>query len=198
LRPRAELEREEIMNSRIAVLSLVGVLVGCGGSVFDGKVAGNTLDVKDAIFIQPRNEEGKVTTATVYLSDKTDLCATLKAGRRPKNASIFSVTVMRSNGTAILSPEVGEYTIVTAEPTGAGSFAGAGFSKYDANCTNTLADDAVGARSGLVKVSEFRAETNGRMSGTFDVTIGVQADKVKGSFGANFCDLSSVQNLNCE
>ena len=174
-------------------------MVGCSGSV-SGTVAGNSLNVADSIFAILKNDAGKQTGALVFLSDKPKLCESLKANRTAKSATGLLFAMSRSNNDGIIAPDVGEYTVISVgqTPTSAGNYSVGVFSRSDANCDNQISDDSSRAKSGLIKVTALKGETNGNAAGNFDVTFGC-GDKVTGSFKATFCDISQVQaNPNCE
>lgn len=172
-------------------------MVGCSGSV-SGTVGGISLNVSDSIFAILKDNSGKQTGALVFLSDKPKLCESLKANRTAKSATGLLMAISRSNNDGAIAPDVGDYTVIDQNPTSAGNFAFAGFSRTDANCENTIARDASQAKSGLIKVTTLKGEANGSANGTFDITFG-GGDKVTGNFNASFCDISQLQlNPNCE
>lgn len=184
------------MKKLVAALVLVASM-GCAGSV-NGTVGGVNLSVSDAIFSLFKDSAGKTTGAFIVLSDKPNLCASLKANREPKSATALSLVLFRFSNTDYLAPDVGDYTVTADAPTSAGSFAQAQFSRTDANCTNTLNEATSYGKSGLVKVANLKGETNGNASGTFDLTFGA-GDKVTGTFNANFCDVTMIASSpNCE
>lgn len=172
-------------------------MVGCSGSV-NGTVGGISLNVSDSIFAILKDNSGKQTGALVFLSDKPRICESLKANRSAKSATGLLLAMSRSNNDGSISPDVGDYTVIDRNPTSAGNFAFASFSRTDSNCDPTLSNDASGAKSGIVKVTTLKGEANGNAVGTFDITFG-GGDKVTGNFNASFCDISQVQpNPNCE
>lgn len=170
----------------------------CSPGSFNGTVAGNSLSVADAIFAQVKDDNGKIFGAYIVLADQPNLCDTLKANREPKQSTYVSFTLLKASDTEFLAPDIGEYTIVTGLPSANASSAYAQFDHSDANCTNTLSEDARTGKSGLIKLQSYKAESGGSASGTFDVTFGA-GDGVKGAFNASYCDLSKLpSDLNCE
>lgn len=182
---------------RLMTLVMAVSMVGCSGSV-NGSVGGVSLSVADAIFGTIKGNDGKIFAATVFMADKPKLCDSLKANRQPKQMTALQITFLRTSDTEFLAPDVGEYTVRDNVLTPNSLSAGASFARTDANCTNTLSANATDAKSGLVKVTNFKAETNGNAAGTFDITFG-SGDKVTGNFNASYCDLSSLSETpNCE
>lgn len=192
------------MTNPLRGLWVVGLLfmAGCNpyGS-FDGKVAGNKLEVKDAIFGLYKSN-GKTQGALMLMSDQPSLCDKLKANREPKEATALALVLFRvSADKTLVPPDVGDYAAVA--PLGVlfatGNTSIGFFEKNDASCSNTLPSDSAEIRSGTVKITEYKAEAGGRMSGSFDLTFGGQADKAKGSFNASYCELPTMDtSLNCE
>lgn len=182
---------------RLMLVPMVA-MVGCSGSM-SGTVGGISLSVSDAIFAVLKDDAGKSIAAFIVMADKPKICESLKANREPKTATALALTVYRFSATDYLAPDVGEYTVVDANPTSAGSYASANFSHTDSNCTNTLANSAANGKSGLVKLTSLKGETNGNASGTYDITFGA-GDKVTGSFNASYCDISKLPATtpNCE
>lgn len=183
---------------RRAVAGLfLAVLAGCGAGSVNGTVAGVSLSVADAIFAVLKNE-GKSTGLFLALTDKPDMCATLKANRSPKSATAIWFAMVRFSDSAVLAPDVADYTVAPDKEPSPGAFAEAYFSRTDANCQQTLADAASKGKSGIVKVTALKPEANGKATGTFDVTFGA-GDKVTGSFNASYCDVSTLpEKPNCE
>ncbi|MFO0594313.1 MAG: hypothetical protein U0228_03385 [Myxococcaceae bacterium] len=185
------------MKRMMLMVAAIAALSGCSGSV-SGTVGGNSLPVADAIFAVLKDTAGKTTGAIIVLADKPKICDSLKANREPKSSTSMFFSIARITATDSLAPDVGDYTVIDTLPTAAGSFAFAGFSHTDTNCTNTLSGSASTGKSGLVKVTNFKGDSTGSANGTFDVTFG-GGDKVTGSFNATFCDISTLQsNPNCE
>jgi hypothetical protein len=172
-------------------------LSGCAGSV-NGTVGGVQLSVADAIFGVFKDGSGKSTGAFVILADKPKICDGLRANRVPKSSTSLFFSLSRVTQTDVLAPDVGDYTVIDGLPTAGGNFSYASFDRSDANCTNTLSGSASSGKSGLIKVTNFKGETNGTANGTFDVTFGA-GDKVTGNFNATYCDITTIQqNPNCE
>ncbi len=191
------------MSQIVATLTLLAAFSGCGGGSVTGTVSGISLAVQDSIFFVLKDDAGKTQAVSVIMADKPNLCDTLKANRMPKSATSLSFALLNvkvENGIAtLLAPDVGGYTVTDSSVTQTGLFTSAGFDRTDANCTSSLASSATVGKSGLVKVTTLKAEANGSLAGTFDVSIGTQADKLTGSLNARFCDVTKIQdNPNCE
>jgi len=185
----------------LAVAALT--LFACGGpGSFSGTVTSIPLAVKSSVFLQQRDSSGKATTAVIALTDVDAPCDELKANRMPKNGTIVTFTLVNLDSNhAQIAADVGDYTVtdnVVNFLTLTGDVGLSTFEKYDTNCTNTIQSKNADAKSGLIKVTGFKAETGGSASGTFDVTYGDQADKVTGSFDAPFCDAQITNSPSCE
>lgn len=183
----------------VAVMVVAG-LSGCIGNSFNGTVLGNNLPVADAVFALLRDGTGKSLGLSVILSDKANICSTLKANRVPKSASGLGMTLFSVNAAGeLLAPDKGDYTVISVDPTSPGKYTWGSFSKTDGNCTPILTAAQTEAKSGLFKVTDFKAETGGMLTGTFDITFGGQGDKVTGTVAATYCDLTTLpQTPNCE
>ena len=185
------------MRRLMMVVPMVAVM-GCSGSM-SGTVGGVSMNVADAIFAIFKDDSGKSVAAFVVLADQPKICETLKANRDPKSATSLSFALFRLGpNNDFLAPDVGDYTAVE-RANGAGSYASATFTHNDSNCTNTLSDTASGGKSGLVKLTNIKGETNGTANGTYDVTFG-GGDTVKGSFNATYCDVTKLPSAtpNCQ
>lgn len=171
----------------VGVIGLA-VLVGCGGpGSFDGSVAGNRLNTKSAIFLMSSN------VLMVLLTDVDGTCAKIKAGQLSKNMSSFVLGIVQQENNTFVTPTPGDYAIIGPGAAAPSKFAVGSFGKSDANCRNTLTDQQSQANGGTLKLSSYKAEAGGTAVGTFEVTVGSQADKAKGSFNAEFCDFSRSQ-----
>ena len=187
------------MFKKLAQIVVAAALAsGCGPGSFNGTVGSKSLNVADAVFF-PWRTNGALVAVTLMMTDKPNICNTLKANRIPKSANYMSLTVFRSNAQGTqLAPDTGDYTITTLATPPAGNFAYGDFGALDANCTNQLTDAQSVANSGLIKITNFKAEASGAMAGNFDITFGT--DKTTGTFNAPFCDLTSnfPANPSCE
>lgn len=184
---------------RLMVMIPVMALMGCSGSM-SGTVGGVSMNVADSIFAILKDDNGKSVAALVILADQPKICDSLKANREPKSSTSLVLTMFRVGSTFdFLAPDVGDYTTIDTNPQGAGSYAQATFSHTDSNCTNTLSNSAASGKSGLIKLTNIKGETNGNANGTYDITFGA-GDTVKGSFNASYCDLSKLPaaTRNCQ
>ncbi len=155
----------------IVYFSVALGLTACGpGTVVNGTVKGNALNVVDSMFVYTGG------AVSLILADKPNLCATIVANRFPKNMTYISFNV---NNTA-----AGDYTI--------GAGAQVFFAKLDDQCKGTFATEEGAGKSGLIKFNTLTATANGYANGTFDVTVGPQLDKLTGSFSTKFCVLPST------
>lgn len=178
----------------VAALLMTG-LVGCAGSA-EGKVAGHNLAVADAIFGVTKDDDGKNNFLLVAMSDQPNLCDKFKANRRPKGATSLTFVMYRIADLKLLAPDQGEYT-VTSDAFSNGNKASVTFSREDSSCADTISNNAGNGKSGLIKLTNLKAETGGTANGTFDVTFG--DGSLKGGFNATYCDLSQLtDNPNCE
>lgn len=175
---------------RMMVAVPVMAMLGCSGSM-SGSVGGVTMNVADAIFAVLKDDNGKSVAALIIMADQPKICDSLKANRQPKSATALVLSLFRIANNDFLAPDVGDFTAIDTNPSGAGSYARANFSHTDSNCTNTLANNASTGKSGLIKLTNIKGEANGAANGTFDITFGA-GDTVKGSFNATYCDLTKL------
>jgi hypothetical protein len=176
-------------------LALAGVaLVGCGpGNSVHGSVGGNSLAAVDAISLTYPVTSTE-TGAVVLVSDKGNLCQTLKAGHQPASWTLLELIVIKldtATSTASLTP--GTYAYV-GQPTQPGSYSAGAFMKSDATCKATSSTTTTTA--GTVTLTTANLAPSGRLTGSFDLTLG--ADKITGSFDAPFCDVSFSSSLQCQ
>lgn len=188
------------MRRLMMVVPMVAVM-GCSGSM-SGTVGGVSMNVADAIFAIFKDDSGKSVAALVVLADQPKICDSLKANRIPKGSTSLSLSMYRigpSPTFEFLAPDVGEYTTIDTNPNGAGTYAQANFDHSDSNCTNTLSGSASTGKSGLIKLTNIKGETNGTANGTYDITFGA-GDTVKGSFNATYCDVTKLPQAtpNCQ
>ncbi|MGV3625450.1 MAG: hypothetical protein ACO1OB_31860 [Archangium sp.] len=184
--------------ARILVAALLAVgMVGCAGSA-EGKVAGHNLAVADAVFATLKDDDGKNLVMLLVMADKPNLCDGLKANRTPKEATSLTMQMVRVGGGEILAPDVGEYTVRDSLSINMGNNATADFGRQDSSCTDTVANSAGESKSGLIKITNLRAEKGGTANGTYDISFGDGA--LKGSFNASYCDINvlATGNPSCE
>lgn len=187
----------------VAAMTVISAFSGCGGGSVNGNVSGISLNVLDSIFVVIKDDAGKTQGVTVLMGDKPNICDTLKANREPKSATTLVFSMFNAkfeNGVgSYLAPDVGSYTVIDMPTSIGGQFTFAAFGRTDANCTASLTGAASQGKSGLVKVSQLTASAGGSLTGTFDVSIGTQADKLTGNINAKYCDASKIPDkLNCE
>lgn len=182
--------------------TLLGVLTlaicgswGCGPGSFKGTVSGRGFNVEDAVFYVSPGDDAFPPGIEVILSDRGGLCDDLRAGRLRKNSTIFDTLLARLVNGEYIAPDQGAYAI-SGE---AGRIGAAIFVAFDANCRSSLPSSQAGAVSGTVNVDEFRGAPGGRLTGSFTMTIGQQADQVTGNVSADWCDLSAQPgSFSCE
>ncbi len=184
-----------------AALSVVSFL-GCGAGSINGTVSGISLAVQDSIFFTAKSADGKTLGVITLMADKPNICDTLKANRQPKSATVLAFTLLNvkvENGRGTqLAPDVGSYTVVDTYSQ-SGNYVSASFSRTDANCTASLTEAASSGRSGIVKITKLDSSPSGNLAGTFDVSIGTQADKLTGTINARYCDITAIKdNPSCE
>ncbi len=191
------------MNRSLKVVTAAAVLSllsACGAGSVSGSVSGISLGVQDMIFFVLKDTGGKTQSVVLLAADKPNLCDTLKANRQPKSATslVLALQNIKVDGTTVttLAPDIGQYTVLEggSQVTNSGLYASGAFNKTDANCTSSLTSAASVAKSGFVKVTTLKADSSGSLQGTFDVSIGTQADKLTGSINARFCDITALQN----
>jgi hypothetical protein len=185
---------------RISLFLAFAALTGCGGS-FSGTVNGIPLSVQDSIFGLLKDDQGKSTGLVIFLADKPGLCDKLKANREPKNSTSFTFLLANiANDGSQLAPSTGDYTITSNFGASTrGNVGIASFSKTDGNCTATIQSANTTGQSGVVKLSGVNSSSGGQATGSFDITVGTQNDKVTGTIAATYCDISKLQaNPNCE
>ena len=179
----------------LLLIALASTLAACAGGPgnFDGTVAGNKLDVKDAIFfVQPFTYNGTSLGSVVAfgLASQTGSCDSLKANTATKNSAALTAALTVFEGGLAISDNLtdGSYRLfspvdaINPPPQGTRVFYGA-FDQLDATCTDTTSQTGL-ATSGSITVSSYTAGKT--LSGSFDLQFG--NDSGTGSFNATFCD----------
>lgn len=182
--------------------TLLGVLTlaicgswGCGPGSFKGTVEGRSLKVEDAVFYVSPGSDSASPSLEVILSDRPGVCDDLRAGRFRKNATIVDMLLSRRIDGEYVALDKGQYTISGD----AGRIGVAIFVPFDANCVSSLSPSRSLAASGTVEIDEFRGAPGGRLTGSFAMAIGEQADQVTGNVSADWCDLSDQpDSFSCE
>ena len=197
-----EREKPSYLHMRMALVSSVIALgVGCGGGpgAFNGAVDGHRLAVEDAVFAPVKDYQGGTIGVLLHLSDHPDLCALLGAHQWPRNATVlgFALYTITPDGHYLL-PEKATFTVVShsvSQPVG--NVALGVFMMLDPSCTNTLSTLTGEAKTGTVDVNSIELEAGGSLKGSFDVTLGPQADKANGWFNASYCEASLLEASQC-
>ena len=180
------------MFKKLMLAALV-VVTGCAGS-FDGKVGGETMTVKDSVFL-PVKSGDKIVGLSVVMTDQENTCDLLKANREPKASKWVQLQLYELNDAQLLYPEKGDFSVGSGYTLANGKHAYGRFHVRDENCTDK--DASADTESGLIKVTNVQPQDKGTLYATWDITFG--SDQVKGSFNANYCDVDWTQvNLHCE
>ena len=171
------------------VIALALSLFACGGpATVTGTVAGNSFTIQDAVVVSVSSSGSSNTGAVISMTSAANACQNIKDKIRPKGASGVVFVLVRLDANANPLPIIaGDYQ-VNSEPSGAGMWALGAVGKDDDACKSTIPEGQSNATSGKVTVTSVDFSTGGVTAGTFDLTIGSQADKISGSFSATFCE----------
>ncbi|MEW5739851.1 MAG: hypothetical protein AB1938_13045 [Myxococcota bacterium] len=161
----------------LALTLMFAAACGQGASV-DGKVAGQSMTVRDAIFLVPHGPLGQA-GSIVILSDQENLCDKLLTERTMKKASFLVMNLTASVDGRVLAPDVREYRVGVSSP-----IADVAFLPTDTNGSKALEESRGRATSGYVRVEEL--DTDHVMRGSFELQVGF-VDSLKGSFEARRC-----------
>lgn len=161
-------------GAKIASVAVALSFGACGpSSHLDGRIAGQTLNIAEAFFLDAPQENGK--PLRIVLSDTAGLCAAYQAGKGLKDAKFLNVMLANEQGT---TPSAGTYAI--------GPTAGAGFYKTDSGCSpNTVAS----AASGQVTLDAIEVGPAGRARGSLSLVF-PPTPAVTGQFSAEYCQLT--------
>ncbi|HEX2573150.1 MAG TPA: hypothetical protein VH877_26615 [Polyangia bacterium] len=164
----------------VLACTFLGGMGACGSpNEFIGRVAGQSLDVREAIF---RKDSADV-DIYVHLTDAKDLCQRLNSGAGPfPGTTVFTMDLRGP----LMRPEVtiGTYRVNTNS---AEAMAEAVFVKTDGAGTNVVEPSQGAAVGGLVILDGIDARPGGVATGNFDLTVGTQADRIRGDFRATYC-----------
>lgn len=179
------------MKRTLLALSLVTALVaacssggggGGGGGPSNsvtGTIGGQSIHVKSGLIV-PDEPIGNSHFASIYLSDKDDICGQAKLGNFTPSSTWFKIQLGVATSTG------GSYTLPTAPGAydvnaAVGNYALAAFYQFD-NVCHVLPGSPVIASGGSANVVTFDA--NGS-SGTANLTFG--ADHVTAKFDVQSC-----------
>jgi hypothetical protein len=162
------------------VCFLLGGMAACRApNEFIGRVAGQSLDVREAIF-----RSGTSGDVSIHLTDAAGLCQRLSSGEAsPAGTTVFTIDLQGP----ITRPEViaGTYRINTNSSE---AMAEALFVKTDRAGNNSVAPSQASAVGGLAILDAIDGRAGGVAEGNFDMTVGVQGDRVRGNFRATYCE----------
>ena len=178
----------------LSLLMAALALAACGGpGSFDGTVAGNTLDVKEAVFFVQPFTFGTTSVGNAIalgLSGQTGTCDSLKANTTKANGTALTMALGVMQGGLSVSDDLtsGSYRLLTIldglNPPAAGTRVYySAFDKLDATCKDTTSQTGL-ATGGSITVDGYTAGKS--VTGSFDLQFG--SDTGKGSFNATFCD----------
>jgi len=177
-------------RSSIGVVAALA-LAGCGGpGSFQGTVDGLTLAVKDSLFLAYNPGGDQLALLVLLMTDKPGLCEAMKAGNIFSNTTYFQAALGDSLSDPSALPPPGDF-IVTNGFAPPARFTFATVFRTDASCGLPASVDG---HDGTVSVRQYRAQSGGSMTGTFDATFGTfePAGHATGDFNADFCDVPSV------
>ncbi len=181
------------MNRLLFVMSALFVL-GCGGTTtVKGTVAGNVLAPKDSLFTIQKDSKGQIEAVYLFISDQPNLCDSLNSNRTPKSQTALLFTLVNVDGVnkTNLPVTTGPYVVNSTGVTN-GLFAQANFEKDDATCKPVVVAYASPGMNGSLKIDQLDTGLAGRLTGSFDVALGQQADVLSGTIDAHLCPLSGV------
>jgi hypothetical protein len=166
-----------------------------GQNVFEGKVTGHPLDVKETVFLLGEFDLGVMTPVLVMVqTDTPGICAHLQHGTLPKNATLFPVALIQQDGEAVAAPRSYRPPNPENPAETANYFTVAQFRKLDGQCGITPAPEVGVGKVGQVILQTL--EPGVRATGEYGLLIGDQEDIVRGTFDATFCDAPELyENL---
>lgn len=186
------------MRTWMSVVAVLGLVTGCGddfGGEVKGTVGGQTLDVKEAVFMTVPVGIG-ANFQLVYLSDRDGLCETLKTlnTKVPRDATILELLMLNVDADGeVGSAGVGTYSIVdpsTDTSALAGRLALGNFIKTGPQCESVLSGEQGTAMDGAIELSELESGDDGFAEGRFDMQFGPGAtERLEGDFKARPCEL---------
>lgn len=170
------------------------LLCACGGAgEFKGTVGGNKLDVNSAMFVELRDSSGNDVNTILVLSNRSDVCADVKANRALKgtNQAVFNLSHHDTDNSP-LPPDVGTYDTGTNT---ARRFT-VEFEHLDSSCNNALDADAAKG-TGTVVVRSIVPHAGGHFVGSFTLSFGSGSEAVTGNFDTSYCDAPFSINPAC-
>ena len=157
-----------------------------GTASLTGTVSGQPLTPRSAVFVA--GEVNDVPVVVLRITDDANDCALLTQGRRSgKSSGLIWVLAADESGVdastrRLIAPAAGSYSVVTAAQSG--NTVEGFYSQLDATCQQTLPDSATAFASGSVSLTLLKAD---QATGTFQLSVGTQADSLTGSFDAQVC-----------
>lgn len=175
---------------------------GDGGSSGDGgnnsggngdTVQGRKLEFSHGIIFTNGNTPGaRGNTATIILSNQSDLCDTMKTHVTPKNLDMLNLQLVHRDEQAINLPlTTGQYIVTSPSEGGdAPRIMAASVSASDDKCAPLLDSQDAVAMSGSVTLDAVDVDvvTAGGAQGTYELFFAPFNEKLSGSFDAVFCE----------
>jgi len=197
------------MKIRLAVGFVVAVLFGCSGknsndgsqtgsATLTGTIKSEPFAPSDAISVNVALSTPPGNGGAVTITSQAGLCGRISGGQDSKSVQYLILVMGDFNATTGMSAAptaAGTYTIYSPGSTSRPPrFAGAVYSRTDANCNVVITSNAT-ATSGTVTITSVNGDI---YSGNFDLILNFQ-DHITGTFTTGHCAaLAGVFNLTAQ
>ncbi|MDP3231948.1 MAG: hypothetical protein Q8N26_04170 [Myxococcales bacterium] len=158
---------------------------------FEGQVAGHALDVRDALFF-PLAGGPADSAVLLVLSDREGLCQSLASRQQSPNSSSLMLQLFRLDDAAALLPLAPGAYDGTAVVQRAGGFALGHFERTDGTCASLVPRASGEVVGGQLKVDQLTLGDAGRLTGSFELTFGPNAEQARGTFNARACAITAL------
>ena len=130
-----------------------------------------------------------------WVSDQASICDDLQVNDYRANSNyLVGSLVSVDSSNHVIPPALGTYVVGSPSPVqGPANIANVSFVAFDGACGGPL---RVQATSGNLVVNDLRAEMNGYLNGSFDLTFG--SDHVSGSLALPYCAYTGSATLSCK
>lgn len=197
---------------KLSAAVFAALLTACGSSgdpsgTVDGSIQGRKLDFSHGIIFTTGNQPGRPgNSATILLSNRSDLCDSMKSHIIPKNLDKLDFNIVHSDEQRNAVPlTTGEYIVATgSQAHEAPRLVGATASRSDGECVPVLDYKESQAVSGSVTLDAVDVDvaTAGGAQGSYELFFGSKKEKLSGTFNAIFCEdatrPASGPKLECE
>jgi len=175
------------MRQFIHAVAAAVTLTACAPSPgsFHGSPGGLTLDVKESLFLGNGGAQENPNMLFLLMTDRPGLCDAIRSGNTLEDMTYFRVhPVVTSYHGQYFQPRPGNYPVIPNLAISL-AYAHASLERTDSACQTA---EIVEGTGGTITLDGYEPKPGGRMTGSFAVTFGTDAEPGTGDFDALYCD----------